>query len=118
MENETDNVNTTPAFRKPEFWLTLTTSVAGLLLAFGIITPDQAKDVGEYVPNIIGALMSLLASFKFINTQHAAKVEVFRAMCSAAMQRAELAAGNPGASAQGVAPADGGVAKLARAAGL
>jgi len=109
---------TTAVAAKPEFWTTLVTSVAGLLLAFGIITPDQAKDVGQYVPNIIGALMALLSAFKFVGTQHAAKVEVFRAMCAAAMQRAEMQRAKPGATAQSAVSVEDEVSALAQAAGL
>lgn len=117
MTDSTDS-KPTPAYKKPEFWTTLLTSVAGLFLAFGAITPEQAKGIGEYVPNIIGALMSLLSTFKFVGTQHAAKVEVFRAMCAASMQRAEMQRAKPGATAQGVSDPKAEIARLAQAAGL
>ena len=113
QENET---KTTSVLAKPEFWLTLVTSVAGLLLVFGVITPEQNEGVAKYAPNLIGAIMSLLSSFKFINVQHAAKVEVFRAMCATNLERAARAPG--GVSAQSASTVQDEVAALARAAGL
>lgn len=112
---------TTSVFTKPEFWMTLVTSVSGLLLAFGVITPEQSKGIETHVPNIIGAILSLLSTFKFVNVQHAAKVEVFRAMCAMTMEQAERAKAGKGdgvATAQGVSSVDEEVAKLARAAGI
>lgn len=113
-----DNAKTTSVLAKPEFWMTLVTSVAGLLLAFGVITPDQAKGIEAYVPNIIGGILSLLSTFKFVNTQHAAKVEVFRAMCAASMQRNEIRRADGGVTAQSASSVEEDVAKLARATGI
>ena len=116
MENET---KTTSVFVKPEFWMTVVTSVSGLLLAFGVITPEQSEGLATYMPNLIGALLSLLSTFKFIGTQHAAKVEVFRAMCAMSMQRAELRKGSAtGVTAQGVTDVESETVQFARAAGL
>lgn len=106
--------STTSIFLKSEFWVTVVTSVAGLLLAFGVITPDQANSIGEYVPNIIGALLSLFSTTKFVGTQSAAKTEVFRAMCA---MRLEAAAKGGNASAQAL-NAEIDVTRIARAAGL
>lgn len=103
---------TTSVFAKPEFWMTLVTSVSGLLLAFGVITPDQSESVAKYAPNVIGALLSLLSTFKFIGVQHAAKVEVFRAMCAMRLDKEgqfkALGAGTPEQQ----------VASIARSVGL
>lgn len=115
MESET---KTTSVFVKPEFWMTVVTSVSGLLLAFGAITPEQNQGIATYAPNLIGAVLSLLSTFKFIGVQHAAKVEVFRAMCAVSMQKAELHKDNPGASALGVSSAEAEVAGMAKATGL
>ena len=113
-----NNAKTTSVFAKPEFWITLVTSVSGLLLAFGVITPDQAKGIETYVPNIIGCILSLLSTFKFVNTQYAAKVEVFRAMCAASLQRTELRSSDGGVSAQAASSVEEDVAKFARATGI
>ena len=115
---------TTSVFAKPEFWTTFVTCVSGLLLAFGVITPEQSKGLETYVPNIIGAILSLLASFKFINVQHAAKVEVFRAMCATNLERLAAKAGKSdgatvsAASAASVEDPGDEVAAFAKAAGL
>ena len=115
MENET---KTTPVLMKPEFWMTLVTCVAGLLLTFGVITPEQNEGIAKYAPNLIGAIMSLLSSFKFVNVQHAAKVEVFRAMCATNLEKAsKTPAGQVSAQATSSA-AQAEVVQLARAAGL
>lgn len=107
-----ESTKTTSVLRKPEFWMTLVTSVSGLLLAFGVITPEQSDSVTKYVPNIIGSLLALLSSFKFTGVQHAARVEVFRAMCA-------LSLGKDGEfRAQGVGTPEEKVAGFARAAGL
>lgn len=101
---------TTSVFAKSEFWITAVTSISGLLMAFGIITPEQGDNLVKYVPNIIGAVMSLLSSFKFVGVQHAAKVEVFRASCAM-----KLGTGSSdGVTAQSSAD----VCALARSAGL
>lgn len=118
MENET---KTTSVLAKPEFWMTLVTCVAGLLLTFGVITPEQNEGIVKYAPNLIGAIMSLLSTFKFVNVQHAAKVEVFRAMCAMTMEQAErtkAGKGDGAATTQGVSSADEEVARLAKAAGI
>lgn len=113
---------------KPEFWATFVTCVSGLLLAFGVITPEQSKGLEIYVPNIIGAILSLLSSFKFINVQHAARVEVFRAMCATNLAKTEarvagikdgsVPAGAVAALALTEDDAQREVSALARAAGL
>jgi len=108
-------IKTTSVFKKPEFWASVVTSVSGLLLAFGIITPDQAKGVNEYVPNIIGALLSLLSTMKFIGAQTTAKIEVFRAMCTMQIER-NANGGNP--TAQGVSSTEDEIGRLAKASGL
>ena len=104
---------TTSIFSKSEFWITAITSIAGLLMAFGIITPEQNNSVTQYVPNIIGALMSLLSSSKFVATQHNAKVEVFRAMCAL-----QLSGKGGEVTAQGVGGPENTTLALAKAAGL
>ena len=114
MESET---KTTSVFAKPEFWMTVVTSVSGLLLAFGVITPEQNQGIATYAPNLIGAALSLLSTFKFIGAQHAAKVEVFRAMCAMSFEKSARGPSEK-ASAQGVSTAREEVAQLARAAGL
>ena len=111
-------VKTTSAFTKIGFWMTLVTSVAGLLLAFGVITPEQNEGIATYAPNLIGAILSLLSTFKFINVQHAAKVEVFRAMCAMSLEKAASGPADHKVSAQGVSTAKEEVAQLAQAAGL
>lgn len=108
---------TTSVFTKPEFWLTLVTSVSGLLLAFGVITPEQNEGLAKYAPNLIGAILSLLSTFKFIGTQHAAKVEVFRAMCALSLEKAALGSGGK-ASAQAAESVVDETTRLAKAAGL
>lgn len=116
MESET---KTTSVFVKPEFWMTVVTSVSGLLLAFGVITPEQSEGIATYMPNLIGALLSLLTTFKFVGTQHAARVEVFRAMCAMRLEALDRAKGDPGkVTAQAAFSAEGEVARLARTAGL
>ena len=77
-----DNTNTTSVFKKPEFWVTLVTSVCGMLIAFGVLTPEQSDSITRCVSTVVGAVVALLSSFKFVGAQHAAKVEVFRAMCA------------------------------------
>lgn len=115
MKSET---KTTSVFTKVEFWMTVVTSVAGLLLAFGVITPEQNEGILTYAPNLIGAILSLLSTFKFINVQHAARVEVFRAMCAMSLEKAALGPSDHKVSAQGVSMAKEEVAQLAQAAGL
>lgn len=108
---------TTSVFKKPEFWVTLVTSVAGLLMAFGVITPEQAKSIGEYTPNLIGALLSLLSTAKFVNAQTTAKVEVFRAMCAMRLEaKGKGPDGKP--TAQGATSIEDEVLNIARMAGL
>jgi len=117
---------TTSVFAKAEFWLTVVTSVAGLLLAFGVITPEQNEGIATYAPNLIGAILSILSTFKFINVQHAARVEVFRAMCATNLEKAAMhsdrvkdGAGDDGVSPMAVAgAAQGEVAAMAKAVGL
>lgn len=103
----------TSVIKKPEFWMTLVTSVSGLLLAFGVITPEQADGIGAYAPNIIGAILSLLSTAKFINAQTTAKVEVFRAMCA---MKLEKKGGD--VTAQGARTVEDDVLNIARMAGL
>ncbi len=109
---------TTSVFKKPEFWMTVVTSVSGLLLAFGVITPATASGIAEFAPQLIGALMAIISGSKFINTQRDEKVEVFRAMCAMRMEQAAKAekAGQP--SALSAASAEDQVAEIARIAGL
>ena len=108
---------TTSVFAKVEFWMTVVTSVSGLLLAFGVITPEQNEGLAKYAPNLIGAILSLLSTFKFIGTQHAARVEVFRAMCAMSLEKAALGSGGK-ASAQAAESVVDETARLAKAAGL
>lgn len=77
----------TSVLLKSEFWVTVVMAVSGLLMAFGVITKDQASGIEKYMPNVIGAVLSLLSSLGFVRTQHAAKVEVFRALCAANLDR-------------------------------
>ena len=94
-----ENTNTTSVFRKPEFWVTLVTSVCGMLIAFGVLTPEQSDSITRCVSTVVGAVVALLSSFKFVGAQHAAKVEVFRAMCAMRLdtegQFKALGAGTP-----------------------
>ena len=110
-------LKTTPVFKKSEFWVTLVTSVAGLLMAFGVITPEQADTIGEHLPNIIGALISLASTSRFVSAQSEAKVEVFRAMCA---MRIEARNKDPDGklTAQGAASIEDEVLNIARMAGL
>lgn len=103
---------TTPVWKKSEFWTTVTTSVSGLLLAFGIITPAQAGSVAQFAPNIIGALLALLSTSKFVETQHREKIEVFRAMCALGSEK------QGEVTTQGLETAEDRVADIARAVGL
>lgn len=112
------NAKTTSVLTKVEFWMTVVTSVAGLLLAFGVITPEQDEGILTYAPNLIGAILSLLSTFKFISVQHAARVEVFRAMCAMSLEKAAPGPADRKVSAQGIATAKEEVAQLAQAAGL
>ena len=105
---------TTSVFRKPEFWVTVVTSLSGLLMAFGVITPSQAEGISSYAPNIIGAILALLSSTKFVGTQHAAKVEVFRAMCAMRIDKGN----GGGVNAQGVSSIEDEISSIACAAGL
>lgn len=107
-----DNTNTTSVFRKSEFWVTLVTSVCGMLIAFGVLTPEQSDSITRCVSTVVGAVMSLLSAFKFVGAQHAAKVEVFRAMCATRLDK------DGQFSAQGVGTPEQQVAGIARRVGL
>ena len=107
-----DNTNTTSVFKKPEFWMTLVTSVCGMLIAFGVLTPEQSDSITRCVSTVVGAVVALLSSFKFVGAQHAAKVEVFRAMCVLQTDRdGKFTAQNAESPAEAVA-------KAARSVGL
>lgn len=107
-----DNTNTTSVFKKPEFWVTLATSLCGMLIAFGVLTPEQSDSITKCVSTVVGSLVALLSSFKFTGAQHAAKVEVFRAMCA-------LQANKEGQfTAQNVANSTEAVARAAQSVGL
>lgn len=105
---------TTSVFKKSEFWVTVVTSISGLLMAFGVLTPEQANGVSSYAPNIIGAILALFSSTKFVGTQHSAKVEVFRAMCAMRIDKGN----GGGATAQGVSSVEDEISSIACAAGL
>lgn len=109
---DAEKTKTTPVFRKPEFWVTLATGVSGLLIAFGVITPEQSDSITKCVSTVVGAVVTLLSSFKFAGTQHAAKVEVFRAMCAAQLDR------DGKVTAQGVSSPAEAVSRAARSVGL
>lgn len=109
MEN--DN-KTTSVFRKSEFWVTLVTSVCGMLIAFGVLTPEQSDDIVRCVSTVVGAVVTLLSSFKFVGVQHAAKVEVFRATCAMHLDREGQF------TAQGVLTPAAAVAQAAKSVGL
>lgn len=102
----------TSVLLKSEFWVTVVTAVSGLLMAFGVITQDQSDSIAKYVPNMIGALLSLISSLGFVKTQHAAKVEVFRALCAANMDK------DGQFRAQGVGAAEDRVREAASSVGL
>lgn len=112
------NAKTTSVFKKPEFWTTVVTGVSGLLLAFGVITPAAASGIAEFAPQLIGALMALIAGSKFVNTQRDEKIEVFRAMCAMRLEQATRAEKAGQVSAFSTTPAEDQVADLARVAGL
>lgn len=107
-----DGTKTTSVFRKPEFWVTAATSLCGILLACGVITPEQSDTITRCVSTVAGAVVALLSSFKFVGAQHAAKVEVFRAMCVMRLER------RGEVSAQGVSSPEAEVAADARSVGL
>lgn len=107
-----DNTTITSVFKKPEFWVTAVTGVCGMLLAFGVLTPEQSDSITKCVSTVVGAVVTLLSSFKFANTQHAAKVEAFRAMCALQMNKSGKF------TAQGVGTPQEAVVKAARAVGL
>ena len=107
-----NNTNTTSVFKKPEFWVTLATGISGLLIAFGVLTPEQSDSITKCVSTVVGAIVTLLSSFKFANAQHAAKVEAFRAMCALQLNKAGEF------TAQGVETPHEAVVRAARAVGL
>lgn len=56
-------------FRTVEFWVAIATNVCGILVISGVITPDQSSELVVSVQSIIGGLLSILSTFKLINTQ-------------------------------------------------
>lgn len=100
------HIKITSVFKKPEFWVTLATSLCGILIAFGVLTPEQSDTITRCVSTIVGSLVALLSSFKFTGAQHAAKVEVFRAMCAMQTNKdGQFTAQNVGTPAEAVAEA-------------
>lgn len=108
---------TTPVYAKSEFWTSIATAVSGLLLAFGVFTPSQASTVTALVQQIIGGLLTLVSSSKFVSTQHSAKIEVFRALCATHFSPDGKVKAQ-GVKAQGMSMGEDQIASIARIAGL
>ena len=62
-----------PGYKTTEFWLSLSTSVIGLLVILGVITPDKSSEMMEIVRQVIGVVMLVLPQFGYTLSRGNAK---------------------------------------------
>ena len=69
-----------PGWKTTEFWVTVATSIAGLLAMAGVIKPEQASAIGSAAPQLsdlllqaVGLITALGASFGYSMSRGKAK---------------------------------------------
>ncbi len=55
-----------PGFLTSEFWLTVGTTVSGLLVTFGYLTPEMADDFIQAVVSVVGGVLTVAATVTYI----------------------------------------------------
>jgi hypothetical protein len=73
MANSTSTIK--PGYKTSEFYVTLISSLAGLLMVAGIFTSDQANVFEEALQSIVGGLMTLIPVVEYIRSRIEAKLK-------------------------------------------
>ena len=62
-----------PGYKTTEFWLTLIPYVVGILMAFGVLSVDQAEAIKQGSTQIIGGLFTVLSALGYSVSRGLAK---------------------------------------------
>jgi len=60
-------------YKTTEFWVTLVTSIVGLLVLLGIITPDKSTEIVTLTQQIIASVMIIVPQIGYILSRGKAK---------------------------------------------
>lgn len=52
-----------------EFWVTILGNVAGILVATGVLQPQEGTEITKSVSAIVGGVISLITILKYISTR-------------------------------------------------
>lgn len=63
---ETNQQNLKPGYKTSEFWITLLTTVAGILVATGHLTPIQADEFVQAVISVVGGATTIAATVAYL----------------------------------------------------
>jgi len=55
----TEQTQVKPGYQTTEFWMTIATSVTGMLAALGYIEPKQADELIQAVVSVVGGLLTI-----------------------------------------------------------
>ena len=61
--------------KSTEFWVMLATTIVGILLAIGKLSPEQGAAISENASQIIGGVMAILAAFGYGALRTALKIK-------------------------------------------
>jgi hypothetical protein len=70
-----------------EFWVSMATSIGGMLVMTGAITADQADQIKNAVQQIIGGILGLVPVIAYVKTRTDLKRDIVANMPSAGWQR-------------------------------
>jgi hypothetical protein len=62
-----------PGYKTTEFWVSIVIAVSGVLVAMGVITPEQQAGIGEGLNTAIGGIMTVLSSLGYSISRGIAK---------------------------------------------
>ena len=65
-------------YKSTEFWLSAVVSLLGMLATLGILDGDQARTLSDSVQQVVGGLVAIYATVRYIANRSALKVAAIK----------------------------------------
>ena len=82
-------METKPGYMTSEFWVTIISSVAAMLVATGVLNPDESSEIVKSVTAIVGGILGLTTAVKYIHDRTQVKVATVHAAAATAQATAQ-----------------------------